>query len=211
MLKKIKWTHTKKCCNRFPLRTKYTAVIYAEFMYIFFCSIVPPYVILVLAAFNIDILLGLFKGKHEIFIAIVNFFINSFIIGTAIIKVWNSFHYSSLFLCILKFAKYLFWGGGGLNFPRCVWKEFFLINLEYNPFSYFGIVDKRGKCFFPLYSNNNKNKENLQINFWQYHRGNKWRLKYVARSTPFAFWGEKKNIKNDGKHQTLSSNICWAY
>lgn len=52
-------------------------MIYAEFMYVFFCSTVPPYIIFVLAAFNIDILLGLLKGKHEVFIAIVKIFISS--------------------------------------------------------------------------------------------------------------------------------------
>lgn len=81
MLKKKINEHTYKkvlqCCNRFSLRTKYIAVKYAEFMYMFFSSTVLPYAIFVLSAFNIDILLGLFKGKHEVFIAIVKIFINS--------------------------------------------------------------------------------------------------------------------------------------
>lgn len=71
MLKKKVNTHTKNHCNRFPLRSKYTAVKYPEFMYVFFCCFALPYVIFVLTAFNIDVILGLFKGKHEVFIAIV--------------------------------------------------------------------------------------------------------------------------------------------
>lgn len=56
--------------------------------------------------------------------------------------------------------------GGRVKFSMLyVRKVFFLMNLEYHPFSYFGITDKWGKRFFPLYRNNNKNKENLQIHF----------------------------------------------
>lgn len=52
--------------------------IYPEFVYFLFCfSVTLSCIIFVLTAFSIDVLLGLFKRKRKVFIAIVNIFINT--------------------------------------------------------------------------------------------------------------------------------------